>query len=361
MRQILMLVILSGALIYSSCESKEKHHEEEETTFPVTSPVRIDTSFMKEYVCQIHSIQHIELRAQERGYLEKIYVDEGQSVKEGQLLFKIMPRLYQAELEKAKAEVNFAEIEYENTKNLADSDIVSPTELAMARAKYEKAKAELSLAKVHLDFTEIRAPFDGIIDRFHVRQGSLIEEGELLSHLSDNSEMWVYYNVSEAEYLDYMSGVERDSSITVELLMANNKVFNQQGVMETIEADFNHETGNIQFRATFPNPQRLLRHGETGNILMHVPLKDALLVPQKATFETLDKKYVFVLDEENRVHQREITIGQEIPHLFTVTGGLDENDKILLEGLRLVRENDEIHFEFEEPHTAMSNLALYAE
>jgi membrane fusion protein (multidrug efflux system) len=356
-----MLVILSGVLLYSSCESKKSHHEEEERTFPVTSPVRMDTSFTREYVCQIHSIQHIELRAQERGYLEKIYVDEGQRVKEGQLLFKIMPKLYEAELQKAKAEVNFAEIEYENTKNLADSDIVSPTELAMARAKYEKAKAELLLAQVHLDFTEIRAPFDGIIDRFHVRQGSLIEEGELLTHLSDNSKMWVYYNVSEAEYLDYMTEVHRDSSITVELLMANNKVFNQKGTMETIEADFNHETGNIQFRATFPNPQRLLRHGETGNILMNVLLEDALLIPQKATFETLDKKYVFVLDEENRIHQREIIVGQEIPHLFAVTGGLNEKDKILLEGLRLVRENDEIRFDFEEAHTVISNLALYAE
>ncbi|WMN11039.1 efflux RND transporter periplasmic adaptor subunit [Marivirga salinae] len=360
MRQILMFIILSSILVYSSCESKESHHEEVRT-FPISSPVRMDTSFTKEYVCQIHSIQHIELRAQERGYLEKIYVDEGQSVTKGQLLFKIMPRLYQAELEKARAEVNFAEIEYENTKNLADSDIVSSTELAMARAKYEKAKAEMSLAKVHLDFTEIRAPFDGIIDRFHVRQGSLIEEGELLSHLSDNSEMWVYYNVSEAEYLDYMSEVERDSSITVELLMANNKVFNQKGLMETIEADFNHETGNIQFRATFPNPNRLLRHGETGNILMTVPLKDALLIPQKSTFEILDKKYVYVLDEEHRVHQREITVGQEIPHLFAITGGLNEKDKILLEGLRLVKENDEVHYEFETPRNVISNLSLYAE
>jgi membrane fusion protein (multidrug efflux system) len=355
-----MYFVLSGIFIYSSCESKESHHEEERT-FPVTSPVKMDTSFMKEYVCQIHSIQHIELRAQERGYLEKIFVDEGQTVKEGQLLFKIMPRLYQAELQKAQAEVNFAEIEYENTKNLADSDIVSPTELAMARAKYEKAQAELSLAKVHLDFTEIRAPFDGIIDRFHVRQGSLIEEGELLTHLSDNSEMWVYYNVPEAEYLDYMTEVDRDSSIAVQLMMANNKIFGQKGVMQTIEADFNHETGNIQFRATFPNPKRLLRHGETGNILMTVPLQDALLVPQKATFETLDKKFVFVIDKENKVRQREITIGQEIPHLFTVTAGLKEDDRILLEGIRLVRENDEIHFEYEEPLTAMSNLAMYAE
>ncbi|WMN06234.1 efflux RND transporter periplasmic adaptor subunit [Marivirga arenosa] len=361
MRQLLMLFTFTSLVVFTSCESNKHHEEEAERTFRVTSPVRMDTSFTKEYVSQIHSIQHIELRAQERGYLEKIYVDEGQFVKKGQLLFKIMPRLYQAELQKAEAEVNFAEIEFLNTKNLADSDIVSPTELAMAKAKYEKAKAELALAKVHLDFTEIRAPFDGIIDRFHVRQGSLIEEGELLTHLSDNTKMWVYYNVPEAEYLDYMSNVERDSTISVNLLMANNKVFDQTGIVETIEADFNHETGNIPFRATFPNPKGLLRHGETGNILMNIPLTDALLVPQKATFENLEKKYVFVIDEENRVHQREIKIGEEIPHLFAVTDGLNEGDKILLEGLRLVRDNDEIHYDFEEPSKAIAQLALYAE
>ncbi|WNB17437.1 efflux RND transporter periplasmic adaptor subunit [Marivirga arenosa] len=361
MRQLLMLFTLTSVIIFTSCESKKHQEEEAERSFLVTSPVRMDTSFTKEYVSQVHSIQHIELRAQERGYLQKIYVDEGQFVKEGQLLFKIMPRLYEAELQKAEAEVNFAEIEFLNTKNLADSDIVSPTELAMAKAKYEKAKAELALAKVHLDFTEIRAPFNGIIDRFHVRQGSLIEEGELLTHLSDNTKMWVYYNVPEAEYLDYMSNLDRDSLMRVNLLMANNKVFDQTGIVETIEADFNHETGNIPFRATFPNPKGLLRHGETGNILMNIPLKNALLVPQKATFENLEKKYVFVIDEENRVHQREIKIGEEIPHLFAVTEGLNEGDKILLEGLRLVRDNDEIHYDFEEPHKAISQLALYAE
>src|SRR5690606_7637464 len=128
---------------------------------------RIDTLVFHEYVCQIKSIQHIELRTLERGYLQNIYIDEGQSVKKGQLMFKIMPLIYQADLQKAKAEVNFAEIEYLNTKNLADSHIVSRNELALAKAKLDKAKAELTLAKTHLDFTEIRAPFDGITGRFN--------------------------------------------------------------------------------------------------------------------------------------------------------------------------------------------------
>src|SRR5690606_17166889 len=109
-------------------------------------------------------------------------------------LFKIMPKIYEAEVKKAKAEARLAEIEYQNTKKLADNGVVAPNELAMAGAKLDMAKAELALAAVHLQFTEIKAPFDGIIDRFHLKLGSLVEEGDLLTTLSDNSKMWVYFN-----------------------------------------------------------------------------------------------------------------------------------------------------------------------
>ncbi len=349
-------------LCHASCtSSKEEEHKEHETTFLVTSPVKMDTTITEDYVSQIHSIRHIELRAQERGYLEKIFVDEGQFVKKGQLLFQIMPNLYEAELQSAQAEANYAAIEYQNTKSLADRNIVAPNELAMAKAKLDKAKAEAALAKVHLQFTQIRAPFDGIIDRFHVRPGSLVEEGELLTNLSDNSNMWVYYNVPEAEYLDYKTSAKKDTPVKVNLLMANNKLFEHPGVVETIEADFNNETGNIPFRATFPNPDGLLRHGETGNIRMSIPLKNALLLPQKATFEVLDKKYVYVVDKDNVLKTREITIGAEMPHIYVVQAGLTENDKVLLEGLRLVRANEKIHYKFLEPKTVLSQLDLYAE
>ena len=360
MKRILMLVSLCAVMVHTSCKT-EHIEKEEETKFLVTSPVRMDTSITKEYVCQVHSSQHIELRALEKGYLQDIYVDEGQKVKKGQMMFGIMPLVYQAEYKKAEAEVSFAEIEYQNTKRLADSDVVAPNELAMAKAKYDKAKAELALAEVHLGFTEIRAPFDGIMDRFHVRQGSLLDEGELLTSLSDNSKMWVYFNVPEAEYLDYMTKLKGDSLMKVHLEMANGKIFGHIGLVETIEADFNNETGNISFRATFPNPNGLLRHGETGTVLMRAPLKKALIIPQKATFEILDKKYVFVVDEEHKIKAREIVIGSEMPHLYSVRSGLKEDDIILLEGLRLVRENDEIEYEFVEPTAAISDLELYAE
>jgi len=354
----LYLIVFLCTMIFLGCESK-KEEKESATKFLVTSPLKKDTTITRQYVCQIHAIQHIEIKALESGYLQKIYVDEGQKVKEGQPMFQIMPVSYKAEYQKAQAEVNFAEIEFKNTKLLADSNIVSKNELSMSKAKLDKAKAELALAKTHLNFTEIKAPFSGIMDRFHVRKGSLIEEGDLLTILSDNSTMWVYFNVPEAEYLDYKP-ISKDTSIKVNLELANHKIFDYPGKIETIEADFNNETGNIAFRASFPNPDGLLRHGETGNILMTVPIKNALIIPQKATYEVLDKKYVFVVDQNNIIKSREIKILTEMPDLYVISG-LTEKDKILLEGLRIVKEGDKINYEYLPPRKVIPNLNLHAE
>lgn len=349
------------ALCHTSCESTKAEEKKEELKLLVTSPLVKDTTITKEYVCQIHAIQHIEMRALERGYLKKIYVDEGQLVKSGQMMFQILPLQYQAEFQKAQAEANYAEIEYKNTKALADSNIVSRNELALARAKYDKAKAEMDVAKVHLGFTEIKAPFDGIMDHFYVREGSLLAEGDLLTTLSDNSKMWVYFNVPESEYLNYKTKANNSNLMSVKLKMANQELFQYPGVVQTIEADFNNETGNIAFRATFPNPNKLLRHGETGNILMQVPMKNAIIIPQKATYEVLEKKYVFVVDKDNVVKSREITIGAELPDLYVVKGGLKGDEKILLEGIKKVRDNDKIRYDYKEPKSVVANLKVYAE
>ena len=360
MRKSIVLISICAALSHISCQ----HHEsdkQEEIHFLVTSPLKKDTLITRDYVCQIHAIQHIELRAMEKGYLENIFVDEGQFVKKGQQMFKIMPQIYNAELQKAQAETNFAEIEYQNTKQLSEKNVVSPNELALAKAKLDKAKAEQSLAQTHLQFTDIKAPFDGIMDHFQVRLGSLINEGDLLSTLSDNSEMWVYFNVPESEYLNYKSHATEENLLKVNLLMANNTMFEYPGVVTAIEADFNNETGNIAFRATFPNPKSLLRHGETGNIQMSIPLKGALIIPQKATYEVLEKKFVYVIDKDNKVKSREITVAAELPHIFIISKGLKENDKILLEGLRQVEENQKIEYKFAKPDSLISHLNLYAE
>jgi membrane fusion protein (multidrug efflux system) len=360
MKRIVMLTGICAVLCHASCKSTQEK-KEEAGKYAVTNPIKIDTNFTREYVSQIKSVRNVEIRAQEKGYLQNIYVDEGQFVKAGQLLFKIMPKMYEAELLKAQAEAKATEIELQNTKTLADKNIVSKNELAMAQAKVDQAKAETALAKLHLSFTEIRAPFDGTIDRIPLKLGSLIDEGELLTSLSDNTQMFAYFNVSEPEYLNYATDVKSRGNNKVSLLLANNQPLKYKGEVETIESEFNNETGNIAFRARFQNPDRLLRNGETGKIQMTVPLRNALIIPQKATYEIQDKIYVFVVDKNGVVRSRNITISSQMPDLYVVGNQLSENDKILLEGVQKVKDDDKIKYEFIAPKEVLSRLQLKAE
>lgn len=343
-----------------SCTTKQEV-KEEVGNYTVTNPIQIDTSFTKEYVSQIKSVRNIEIRAQEKGYLQNIYVDEGQFVQAGQVLFRIMPQLYQAELLKAESEAKAATIELQNAKTLADKNVVSRNEQAMAQAKLDQAKAEVSLAKLHLSFTEIRAPFSGTIDRLPKKLGSLIDEGELLTSLSDNSQMFAYFNVSEPEYIDYQTNLKDRGSKEVSLLLANNEQLKYKGKVEVIEGEFDNETGNIAFRANFPNPDKLLRNGETGKVLMTVPVHNALVIPQKATYEIQDKLYVFVVDNNNVVKSREIAVKGEMPDLYVVESGIEANDKILLEGVQNVKDDEKIKYEFQKPEDVISHLKLKAE
>jgi membrane fusion protein, multidrug efflux system len=356
-----LFVVLGFSIILLSGCNHEEHPKLEVAKLEATKPVRKDIDITKEYVCQIHAFKHIELRSLERGYLQNIFVDEGQSVSQGQPMFKIMPNLYQVDLQKSKAEADLANIEYKNTKALADKNIVSENELLLAKARLDKANAEVKLAETHLNFTNINAPFSGIMDHLNVRNGSLINEGDLLTTLSDISKMWVYFNVPEAEYLSFKNNKDTQAHIKVRLKMANGEIFDQTGLVDTIEADFDNKTGNIEFRSTFPNPNKILRHGGTGNILISVPYKNALLIPQKATFEILDKTYVYVINKDNKLEQRLITIDAELPYLYIVKQGLKDDDRILLEGLRKVHNSEKVEINFKEPEKVLSGLNLHAE
>ena len=360
MKNATLYLLLAIPLFVASCSSKEEK-KEEEVKYEVTTPLKMDTSYIKEYVSQIKSVRNIEIRTQEKGFLQNIYVDEGQYVKANQVLFRIMPKIYEAELMKRQAEVKAAEIELQNAKTLADKNVISKNEQALAQAKLDQAKAEMKMAEVHLSFTEIRAPFDGVIDRLPKKLGSLLDEGEFLTSLSDNSQMFAYFNVSEPEYLDYKLQTRNNNKTQVGLLLANNTVLPEKGTVETIEGEFNNETGNIAFRAKFPNPDRLLRHGETGKVLMTIPLKNAIIIPQKATYEIQDKKYVFVVDKNNKVHSKNIIISAEIPDLYVVSDGLNQEDKIVLEGVQKVKDDDKINYTFRKPDEVLAHLRLKAE
>lgn len=347
---------------HDNSEHKDgEHEEEEESILKVTRPLKRDTVVMRDYVCQIHSNRNIEVRALERGYLEAIHVKEGQLLKQGEPMFKILPLVYQAELRRAEAKARVAEVKYLNTKRLTEKGVVSDQELAIAQAELQEAQADVNLAQTHLGFTELKAPFPGLMDRLLLRQGSLVEEGDLLTTLSDNSLMWVYFNVPEAEYLDYASHEQPEERKTVKLMMANGQQFKHDGKINAIEAEFNNQTGTIMFRADFPNPEGLLRHGETGNIQMKKLVRGAVLIPQKSTFEVLDHHYVFVLDKNDIISQQRVHISEELEDLFIISSGITENDRIVLEGLRHARNGEKARFEFEKPEEVFKSLKLRAE
>lgn len=343
-----------------SCSKKEAENKELESEFTATTALVKDTVFTKEYVSQIRSLKNIEIRAQEKGYLEKVYVDEGQYVHAGQPLFKTMASLHQVDLLKAQAEAKAAEIELGNAKLLADKNVVSKKEQELANARLDQANAEVALAKLHLSFTVIRAPFSGTIDRIPKKLGSLIDEGELLTSLSDNSQIYAYFNVSEPEYLQYQQNVKDRGDSHVNLKLANDEMFQYTGNVEVIESEFDPETGNISFRAKFPNSEKLLKNGQTGKILMNVPVKNAMIIPQKATYEIQDKKYVFVLDKNNKAVSREITTSGEFTDLYVVKSGLTAQDKFLLEGVQNVKEGQKVSYKLQNPKTVISKLRLKA-
>jgi membrane fusion protein (multidrug efflux system) len=356
----LFLTLFSLSLSACSRHTEEAHEEPHKIT--ATTPQSTNVTITERYVCQIHSQRHIKVRALEMGYLEAIPVKEGQKVKEGDVLFKVRPILYQTKFDAENAEANLAQLEFNYTKKLYEDKVVSKNELALHQAKLAKAQARAQQAKAELDFASVAAPFDGIVDRLLQQQGSLVQEGEVLTTMSDNSVMWVYFNVPEARYLEYMASLkEHKSEMQIELVLANGGKFDEPGKIGAIEADFNNQTGNIPFRADFPNPDRLLRHGQTGTILIHRVLKDAVVIPQRSVFEILDKRYVFVVDEDDVAHQREIVVENELEDLFVLKEGVSVDEKIVLEGTRQVRDGDKVEYEDRQPEQVVAHLKYHAE
>jgi membrane fusion protein, multidrug efflux system len=359
----LLLTLLSFSLpACSRLNGQDEQPRQEHQKILVTCPKAKDVTITQQYVCQIHSQRHINVSAFVNGYVQEVAVREGQAVKTGDLMFKILPTLYAAKRDAEQAKVTLVGLEFKNTQKLFEENVVSQQEVALNQAKLAKAQANANLATAELNFTQITAPFDGIVDRLEQRQGSLIKEGDVLTSLSDNRVMWVYFNVPEARYLEYMGDPEEEKEEQeIELVLANGNKFPHIGKIGAIEANFNNETGNIPFRADFPNPEGLLRHGQTGKVLIHRTLKDALVIPQRATFEILDKRYVYVVGKDHVVRQREIDIQNELDDIFIIKKGLSADEKIVLEGIRQVRDGDKVQFEYRRPEQVIANRKNQAE
>lgn len=355
-RNVSILYSFIYILIFSSCSNSVDKTEHDLEKFPVIYPIIKDTVITKEYVADIHSMQNVEIRARVKGFIEKIYVDEGKEVKAGQILFSLSDDEYEQELIKAGAllksaiaEAKEAELKISNVQILVDKKVVSETELELAKskldaanAKIEEAKSNQAQAQLNLSYTQVKAPFDGIIDRIPNKTGSFIDEGMLLTTISNNKEMFIYFSVSEKEYLDYTHGKNLPHYNEVNLQLVNNEIYPYAGTIETVEGEFNRETGNIAFRARFPNPDRILKHGSSGKVFIKKQIHHAMLIPQKSTFEIQENNYVYIVDRKNMIHLNIIEPKYRIDNMYIINSGLKENDKILFEGVQLVNDGDEI-------------------
>ncbi len=351
-----MLAIIT-AIYVTGCTSKAQTAQETADTLqlPVLTLSTRDTVIQKPYVADIQAFKNIEIRSRVRGFLEKIYADEGATVKKGQLLFKLNDQEFKVNLTKAKAALSNATadakataLEVDRVKLLVDKKVISKSELEVAQSKLsadkatiEEAQSMVQSAEDQLAYTYIHAPFDGIIDRIPLKSGSLIDEGTLLTSLSDISSMYAYFSFPENEYLQYVrkrKTAPGKTSDKVKLVLADGLDFPYEGEIETVEAEIDQKTGSINFRARFPNPQNLLKHGATGKLYISTKADNVIMIPQQSVFDIQDKSYVYTVDQSNKLHMHAFTTQSRLSTWYIVKDGLKAGDRILMEGTQNVHD-----------------------
>lgn len=349
--------MLIGVSIYllSACTQEKKAETIAVEKFLVTNPIQIDTVYAKEYVTDIQSIQNVELRSKTKGVIEKIYVDEGKYVSAGQILYSINNQSLRVELAKTEAQLKSVmaekktiDVELENTKKLVDKNVVAKSALTVAEAKIEgndakidELKADVAGVKLQLSFSQIKAPFGGTISRLPLKVGAMVEEGTVMTNISNNKEVFAYFNVSEREYLNLINKKKDPKNNQVTLLLANNEVYKHRGVIETTDSEFDKNTGNIAFRARFINPDGILKNGSSGKVVLNQTLQNAIIIPQKSTFEVQDKIYVYVVNNKNIVETRIVTPVLRMDKFYVIEG-LAIQDKIIYEGIQNVKEGEKV-------------------
>lgn len=267
MKKKIMFVCLCALLTFISCTTEKEL--EVKTEKPEVSTLQSNNSLItKVYACQIRSMQHAELIAEERGYLENIYVREGQFVKKGQLLFQIMAQDNDSDYEKTNHHTHFSKISRHTSNPYTDSRIRAKKQWAASNEQLHNHGAIMTGS--HQQAIQVRAPFDGTITLFSIHTGSMVEKGDILTTLSDNSHMWAYFNVPKEDAINDPKYFKK-----ISLTMANQTVFAYTGKLLPLEVDTDQETGIFSHRAMFPNPDGLLKHGETGSI--HIPYPRKML------------------------------------------------------------------------------------
>jgi membrane fusion protein (multidrug efflux system) len=343
---VLISVIQAGCRSYAQPDNGSA----EPLKLPVLTLQQRDTLLQTPYVADIQAVKNVEIRARVKGFLETIFMDEGKPVKKGQPLFKINDEEYKVNLSKAKAALSNAyaaakasEVEAGRVKLLVDKHVVAASELDLAMAKVaadkasiEEAHAAVQSAENHVNYTLIRAPFDGLVDRIPLKAGSLIDEGTLLTSLSDISSMYAYFSIPENEYLRLQKTGEKGNG-EVHMVLADGSNYAYNGKIETVEGEIEQTTGSIDFRARFPNPQQLLRHGATGKLFISRKVDSILVVPQRSVFDIQDKSYVYVVGKDNVLQLRNIVPLTRLTGCYLVKQGLKPQERILFEGAQNVK------------------------
>ena len=350
-----LIVIMLGTALFA-CENKQAGHQ---AGVPEYAVITIEPSVSKlnnSYPATIKGCQDVEIRPNVSGFITKLCVDEGAVVKKGQTLFVIDPVQYEEAVNVARAAVNVAkanvataELTAKNKEKLAEKNIISLYELQMAnntlasqKAALAQTEAQLINAEKNLSYTNVTSPSNGVVGKIPFRVGSLVSPSSAtaLTTVSDNSEMYVYFSMNEKDILKLTresNGATQgvlNQMPAVELQLVDGSIYNEKGKIETLSGVIDQTTGAASVRATFPNPNGILRSGGSGVILLPEEDDKAIIIPQKATMEIQDKKFVFVVNDSSIVKMTEIKI---LPvndgKTYVVTSGLNTGDRIVVEGV----------------------------
>lgn len=359
---VMKSILLLSALFLMACSSKNAQMAAPPPpALPVAAVVSGTETTYQEYPASIEGTDNIEVRPQVNGTLDKVFVDEGAFVNAGQPIFKINEQPFRAALNNAIASQHAAEaalvnaqLEVERLSPLVQNKVISDFQLKSAKAtaqaakaNVEQAKANVSTASINLGYTLIKAPVSGYIGRLQKKRGSLVgpADAEALTQLSDVHDVHVYFALGEKDFVNFKDqypGQTLKDKLkqlpAVTLLLADNTEYAKPGKIDVIDGQFDKNTGAITVRASFPNPQGLIRSGNTGKIRLSLQHNDALVVPQSATIDMQDKVFVFTVGDSSKVKKQAIAIVGKTGENYLVKEGVKAGDQIVLSGIDKLQE-----------------------
>ena len=345
---IYSFAILGGlALLISSCKQEQQQAPQQQAlSLAVTEVSQKSVTAYTTYPTAIEGIIKCEVRAKVSGYIQKVFVDEGQKVKKGQALFKLETQTLSQDAEAAKARVNVAQVEVDKLKPLVEKNIISEVQLETAKANLAQAKSTYNSVVANIGYATVTSPVDGFVGAIPYREGSLVSatSAKPLTTVTSIERVFAYFSMNEANYLDFLQQTEGktlqdkiDNFPKVELVLANGETYQQKGTIETVTGQIDATMGTVSFRAVFDNPDFLLTNGNSGTIRIPTVYENALIVPQSATYEQQGQTYVYTVGNDNLVTSTLITIKAKTEVFYIVSSGVKAGDLFVVKGIGKLR------------------------